>query len=129
MIKMFRQCHLVQMVPAGTEYRRRTAWLPAETVKLRGCVTLDGTPGYWTIESAGEPRDEDFVLAYEDNVRLDPIDERPKKPDQLRVDRGDVIRASGEAECSVCGCLYYDHDTVRGFRWLHRACDGRLLKL
>lgn len=57
------------------------------------------------------------------------ISERPRKPDQLRVDRGDYIRAGGNAECSICGFEYYDHDTVRGFRWLHRACDGRLLKL
>lgn len=55
--------------------------------------------------------------------------EKPFKPDQWRVDTGDYVRVGGDATCNVCGMPYYDHATVRGYRWLHRACDGRLVKL
>ncbi len=54
---------------------------------------------------------------------------RPFKPDRIRVDRGDYTRAGGDVVCSICGCCYYDHPNVRGYEWLHRACDGKLLKL
>lgn len=54
---------------------------------------------------------------------------RPYKPDQIRVDRGDYVRASGLVLCEVCGVCYFDHPPVVGFEWLRRACDGRLLKL
>lgn len=54
---------------------------------------------------------------------------KPFKPDLIRVDRGDYVRASGEVVCEICGCKYWEHPTVHGFEWLHRACDGRLLKL
>lgn len=53
---------------------------------------------------------------------------KPCRPDAARVDRGDYVRAAGDTVCT-CGFLYYDHDTVRGYRWLHRLCDGRLVKL
>lgn len=55
--------------------------------------------------------------------------ERPSKADRVRVDRGDYVRASGMVTCDVCGCEYWQHATVQGFEWLHRACDGKLLKL
>lgn len=58
------------------------------------------------------------------------LDERrPHKPDQIRVDRGDYVRAAGDTECKICGCLYYDHAPVVGYAWLHQLCDGRLVKL
>ncbi len=59
----------------------------------------------------------------------EPTRKRPHKPDQVRVDRGDYVRASGISTCSICGCLYIEHAPVVGFEWLNRACDGRLLKL
>lgn len=68
---------------------------------------------------------------------------RPNKIDVLRVERGDWFRAAGDAECSgwhhpdgnraaggiSCGRPYRDHPSVPGFEWLHRLCDGRLVKL
>lgn len=54
---------------------------------------------------------------------------RPFKPDAIRVERGDWVRASGMCICDVCGVSYFDHATVRGYDWLQRLCDGRLVKL
>ena len=51
------------------------------------------------------------------------------KPDRIRVERGDWIRVSGDIECTICGCVYYDHAPVQGYPWLKRLCDGRLVKL
>lgn len=55
--------------------------------------------------------------------------QRAYKPDVIRVDRGDYVRASGMVLCETCGVCYFDHAPVTGFSWLVRACDGRLLKL
>ncbi len=55
--------------------------------------------------------------------------ERPKMPDAKLVGDGRWLRAGGACVCETCGFEYRDHDTVRGFRWLHRLCDGRLVKL
>ena len=51
-----------------------------------------------------------------------------------RIDEGDYIRAAGDAECPgtrgfSCGLPYRDHPFVPGIEWLHRTCDGRLVKL
>lgn len=55
---------------------------------------------------------------------------KPSEPDRIRVeDRGDWHRASGDCECEVCGLEYREHETVTGYRWLHRTCAGRLVKL
>jgi hypothetical protein len=54
---------------------------------------------------------------------------RPFAPDQIRVDRGDYVRASQDVVCPTCGCEYWRHATVQGYEWLHRICDGRLVKL
>lgn len=66
---------------------------------------------------------------------------RPNVIDQQRVKLGDFARAAGDAVCSgalpaphsnrhvTCNRSYYDHPTVQGFEWLHRLCDGRLVKL
>lgn len=54
---------------------------------------------------------------------------RPFRPDKLRVDRNDWMRASGLAVCTTCELLYADHASVRGYEWLTRLCDGRLVKL
>lgn len=46
-----------------------------------------------------------------------------------------MVRASGDVECSICGKLYWKHPmepriTDRESRpFLHRGCDGHLLKL
>lgn len=65
-------------------------------------------------------------------MSLDPIHgttERPFKPDKVRVDRDDWTRASGLCVCPTCELPYFDHATVRGYEWLNRLCDGRLVKL
>lgn len=54
---------------------------------------------------------------------------KPYKPDAIRVDNGDWKRASGDVQCTKCGCLYYDHARVVGFPWLKRLCNGDLVKL
>lgn len=55
---------------------------------------------------------------------------RPVEPDRIRVEeRNDWQRAGGDTKCEVCGLPYCDHDTVRGYPWLHRTCAGRLVKL
>lgn len=42
-------------------------------------------------------------------------------------------RAAGTCVCSLCGDLYYDHPQdgpyFEGYRWLHRLCNGELVKL
>jgi hypothetical protein len=42
--------------------------------------------------------------------------------------------ADGRCICDLCGKLYYDHPLGGPFgwqdrQWLHRLCDGRLVKL
>jgi hypothetical protein len=54
---------------------------------------------------------------------------RPFKPDQHRVNRGDWRRASGLTICAICHFPFADHADVRGYEWLQRLCDGRLVKL
>ena len=54
---------------------------------------------------------------------------KPYRPDAKRIDAGDWTRASGQCVCDVCGCLYFEHAPVQGFEWMHRICDGRLVKL
>jgi hypothetical protein len=56
-------------------------------------------------------------------------DERRYQPDRIRVDRGEYVRAGGDATCEVCGCAYRHHAPVQGYPIFYRACDGRLLKL
>ena len=56
-------------------------------------------------------------------------DQRPNKIDLQRVDRGEYVRAAGDALCPRCELPLYDHPVVPGLEWLHRACDGRLFKL
>ncbi len=53
---------------------------------------------------------------------------KPYKPDLIRVERGDWIRASGMCLCDVCGVSYFDHSPVTGYEWLMRLCDGRMVK-
>jgi len=55
---------------------------------------------------------------------------RPRRPDVIRIlERGDYIRAAGDAICDVCECTYREHDEVRGFPGIHRTCNGSLVKL
>lgn len=54
---------------------------------------------------------------------------RPKRPDAIRVERGDWYRASGDTVCATCGCDYYAHAQVGGYSWLNRLCNGNLVKL
>jgi hypothetical protein len=58
-----------------------------------------------------------------------PQRKRPYKPDLIRVERGDYVRASHLMVCDGCGCMYIEHSPVVGYEWLNRLCDGRLVKL
>lgn len=51
------------------------------------------------------------------------------RPDTKRIDAGDWVRASNLSVCEVCGYQYWEHADVPGFEWIHRLCDGRLVKL
>lgn len=57
------------------------------------------------------------------------IQPKPFRPDLKRIDAGDWVRASQYCVCDVCGFQYWEHATVQGFEWIHRICDGRLVKL
>ena len=61
---------------------------------------------------------------------------RPHKVDTARIANGDWVRASHLMICekalsgtTKCGVAYIDHPRVPGYEWLHRLCDGRLVKL
>lgn len=55
--------------------------------------------------------------------------------DQIRfhVQPLDFIRVGGQVVCDECGKTMDDHPMDgpyhQGYRWLHRTCDGRLVKL
>jgi hypothetical protein len=52
-------------------------------------------------------------------------------------DRQDFVRASGDCVCEICGKDYYHHPeadepqylSYDGTPFLHRLCDGTLVKL
>lgn len=48
---------------------------------------------------------------------------------RTKLEAGEMIRVGGDAECEICGKIWYDHPVVIGALWLNKACDGRLLKL
>ncbi len=59
---------------------------------------------------------------------------RVNEVDRARIDNGDYIRCAGDAICpghgrEACGYPLWKHPTVPGCEWLHRRCDGRLVKL
>lgn len=54
---------------------------------------------------------------------------RPARPDVKRVDRGDWTRAMSSCVCDICGFQFWEHAPVPGYMWMHRICDGRLVKL
>lgn len=76
------------------------------------------------VECLGE-----IASIIEDEIEGDMIAERPRKPDRKRVDAGNWRRAAGDSVCVHCELPYYDHDDVRGYRWLRRLCNGELVKL
>lgn len=50
------------------------------------------------------------------------------RPVQMRIENGEVIRASGDVRCKHCNFPYYDHDQVApGFTVI--LCNGKLMKL
>jgi hypothetical protein len=49
--------------------------------------------------------------------------------DEAVLDAGTWFRASGDCECAVCAQSYWKHPQVLGALWLHRLCDGELVKL
>lgn len=49
--------------------------------------------------------------------------------DRARIDAGDIHRAGHLTPCDKCGCAYHMHPHVQGALWLHRICDGSLVKL
>jgi hypothetical protein len=62
---------------------------------------------------------------------LEPAEEysKPFRPDVKRMDAGDWIHSSSQCVCTVCGFQFWEHATVPGYMWIHRICDGRLVKL
>lgn len=54
---------------------------------------------------------------------------KPSRPDVKRMDAGDWTRSSSMCVCQVCGFQFWEHATVPGYAWIHRICDGRLVKL
>ncbi len=45
------------------------------------------------------------------------------------LERGDWQRAGQECICPTCDLPYRLHPHVQGCLWLHRICDGLLVKL
>lgn len=45
------------------------------------------------------------------------------------LDEGKIHRVGGDAECPVCGDIYYNHPHVVGALWVHEGCQDFLLKL
>lgn len=45
------------------------------------------------------------------------------------LDEGKLVRVGGDAECPVCGEIYYKHPLVVGALWCHEGCRDFLLKL
>jgi hypothetical protein len=54
---------------------------------------------------------------------------KPYKPDQIRVENNDWYRAGTNMICERCGCEYIDHEPVIGYEFLHKLCNGDLVKL
>ena len=63
--------------------------------------------------------------------RMEHLEDRakPSRPDVKRMDACDWTHASNLCVCQVCGFQYWEHATVPGYTWIHRICDGRLVKL
>lgn len=53
----------------------------------------------------------------------------PYRPDIVRVKEMADWEHVANATCSICGCKYSAHQPVPGFTWLHKLCDGNLVKL
>lgn len=55
---------------------------------------------------------------------------RPYQPDRVRVEEmNDWFRSPPDTICDICGCRYREHQPVPGYSWLHKLCDGLLVKL
>jgi hypothetical protein len=55
---------------------------------------------------------------------------------ELEKGEEDFRRSASEMVCERCGCQYWEHppspyyiDTLTNLPWLHRLCDGTLVKL
>lgn len=86
------------------------------------------------VESAKyEARDfeQSYYDALEKVARLEADENltRPARPDVKRIDRGDWVNAQSSCVCDICGFQFWEHAPVPGFMWIHRICDGRLVKL
>jgi len=46
-----------------------------------------------------------------------------------KMERGEYIRASGEAECKVCKKTLYDHPQIEGLPIFVVDCKGDIFKL
>lgn len=67
--------------------------------------------------------------AWEASTDLVPRRRKPYKPDAVRVEDGDWIRAAGDVLCKTCGYAYREHAPIVGFEWLHMLCNGKIVKL
>lgn len=84
-----------------------------------------------TLEAENYELESQLNAAQERVEELEPAEEhaKPFRPDVKRINSGDWIRSSSQCVCDVCGYQYWEHATVPGFMWMHRICDGRLVKL
>ena len=54
----------------------------------------------------------------------------PNEPDRIRVEEMyDWSKAQPDDICEVCGCRLAQHQRVPGYPWLHKLCNGQLVKL
>ncbi len=99
--------------------------LRAEVARLTACLDR--------ANDNAEEFERSWYLATDEFERLQSeqsvASKKPFRPDQKRMDAGDWQRASQYSVCPVCELEYWEHATVQGFEWVHRICDGKLVKL
>lgn len=125
----------------GVRVARRAARIAAEHATFFVVDVAEREAGGWVVvevnsgEQSGlsEIDPKKFYASLREAVDLETvIDLCP----QCGIPEGDDhwARAGGDVPCEICGKLYYDHpmDEVHlgsdGAPWLHRVCDGRLVK-
>lgn len=48
---------------------------------------------------------------------------------EVRMENGEIQRASGEVICAKCGLTYYQHPRILGVLYLALGCNNEILKL
>ena len=81
------------------------------------------------VNGSGDPEDTRIANATLDALVRSLSYRKPFSGYMIRVERGDFVRASGDAFCNVCEIKIYDHPSVPGYGWLRMRCDGTLIKI